>query len=248
METTIKERLRYFLRVSNITHEEFGKNIGVSTAYVSSMRKGIQPDKLARIQQAYPDLNIEWLVTGRGNMLNNPQHMSVINNGTNSGTMGNNINMAGTCDRCRNAESVACDGDCAHCAIPVVPSELSSIPNIDIYKAVKELDNVNRYPHTGQTPRPDLYYPIMSRAMEPYICLGDRLALLSFPLGEDAIEPGTPHTVDTISKGFITRLLFDHPDGYLARAYDRERYPDFVIKRSDVIRVYRIIGLIRVRM
>lgn len=248
MEDTVKERLKRYLRINSITQEKFCNSVGVAPTYVSNIRKGIQPDKLARIQQAYPDLNIEWLVTGRGNMLNTPQHMSVINNGTNSGTMGNNINMAGTCERCRNAESVACDGDCAHCAIPVVPSELISMPNTDIYKVVKQLDNVNCYPHTGQTPRPDLYYPIMSRAMEPYICLGDRLALLSFPLGEEAIEPGTPHTVDTLSKGFITRLIFEHPDGYLARAYDRERYPDFIIKKSDVIRVYRIIGLIRVRM
>ena len=244
----MKQRVKEYLKYKGVKTIEFSATIGVSNAYISSIKKSIQPDKLTRIQECYPDLNIEWLVTGRGNMLNTPQHMSVINNGTNSGTMGNNINMGSTCERCRNAESVACDGDCAHCAIPVVPSELISMPNTDIYKAVKQLDNVNRYPHTGQTPRPDLYYPIMSRAMEPYICLGDRLALLSFPLGEEAIEPGTPHTVDTLSKGFITRLIFEHPDGYLARAYDREQYPDFVIKKSDVIRVYRIIGLIRVRM
>lgn len=244
----MKQRITEYLKFKGISKLDFANTIGVSHSYLTSMRKGMPTSKLALVQSNYPDLNIEWLVTGRGNMLNTPQHMSVINNGTNSGTMGNNITMAGTCERCRNAESVACDGDCAHCAIPVVPSELSSIPNIDIYKAVKQLDNVNRYPHTGQTPRPDLYYPIMSRAMEPYICLGDRLALLSFPLGEEAIEPGTPHTVDTFSKGFITRLLFAHPDGYLARAYDRERYPDFIIEKSDVIRVYRIIGLIRVRM
>ncbi len=227
---------------------DFSAAIGVSNAYISSIKRSIQPDKLARIQQNYPDLNIEWLVTGRGEMLNTPQHMSVINNGTNSDTMANNITMHNAHQHCHNATTAACNGDCEHCAIPVVPSELTTAPNIDVYNVVTKLDNVSRYPHTGQTPRPDLYYPIMSRAMEPYICLGDRLALVSFPIGEEAIEPGTPHTVDTKSKGFITRLLFDHPDGYLARAFDRERYPDFVIKRSDVIRIYRIIGLIRVRM
>lgn len=244
----MKERLKEYLKISRITQREFCDTIGVVHSYLSSINKDIPNKKILKIKEIYPDLNIEWLVTGRGNMLNTPQHMSVVNNGTNSGTMGNNITMGSINGRCRNKATIGCNGDCENCSIPVVPSELSSASGVDIYKEVMQRNDINRYPHTGQTPRPDLYYPIMSRAMEPYICLGDRLALVSFPLGEEAIEPGTPHTVDTKSKGFITRLLFNHPDGYLARAYDSERYPDFIIDKSDVIRVYRIIGLIRVRM
>lgn len=71
MENTVKERLKQYLRVNRITQEKFCNSVGVAPTYVSNIRRGIQPDKLARIQQAYPDLNIEWLVTGRGNMLNN---------------------------------------------------------------------------------------------------------------------------------------------------------------------------------
>lgn len=50
---------------------DFSDAIGVSNAYISSIKRSIQPDKLAKIQECYPDLNIEWLVTGRGEMLNN---------------------------------------------------------------------------------------------------------------------------------------------------------------------------------
>ena len=88
----MKQRIKEYLKYKGVKIIEFSAKIGVSNAYISSIKKSIQPDKLTRIQECYPDLNIEWLVTGRGNMLNTPQQaMSVINNGTNSGTMGNNV-------------------------------------------------------------------------------------------------------------------------------------------------------------
>lgn len=68
----MKQRITEYLKLKCISKLEFANAIGVSHSYLTSMRKGMQPDKLARIQQCYPDLNIEWLVTGRGEMLNNP--------------------------------------------------------------------------------------------------------------------------------------------------------------------------------
>ena len=49
MEETIKERLTAYLRYKGINKSEFGRIIGVSNAYISSMRKSIQPDKAEKI-------------------------------------------------------------------------------------------------------------------------------------------------------------------------------------------------------
>lgn len=65
----IKSRLSAYLKEKKINKSEFGRSIGVSSAYISSMRKSIQPDKLDKISEAYPDLNIVWLLTGEGEML-----------------------------------------------------------------------------------------------------------------------------------------------------------------------------------
>jgi hypothetical protein len=46
---------------------EFGRRIGVSAAYVTSMRKSIQPEKLEKIRQEFPELDINWLLTGVSN-------------------------------------------------------------------------------------------------------------------------------------------------------------------------------------
>lgn len=70
MNETVKERLVAYLEHKGINKSEFGRMIGVSNAYISSIRKSIQPDKVERISVAFPDLNVSWLVTGEGDMLN----------------------------------------------------------------------------------------------------------------------------------------------------------------------------------
>lgn len=66
---TVKERLSFYLSQKGINKSEFGRRIGVSSAFITSMRKSIQPDKIAAIKQNFPDLNTDWLLTGEGVML-----------------------------------------------------------------------------------------------------------------------------------------------------------------------------------
>ena len=74
MAETVKERLCEYLKAKRITKAEFGRSIGVSASYVTSMRDNgrasIGVEKIERIRQRYPDLNIEWLLTGNGKMYN----------------------------------------------------------------------------------------------------------------------------------------------------------------------------------
>lgn len=69
MQNTVKERLIEFLKSKKISQAKFAKAIGVSTGYVNAIRVSIQPDKLASIASCYPSLNIDWLLTGQGDML-----------------------------------------------------------------------------------------------------------------------------------------------------------------------------------
>jgi hypothetical protein len=67
--STIKQRLSAYLSTKKISKKMFGEKIGVSSAYVTSIRKSIQPDKLELIAANFPDLNISWLLTGEGDMI-----------------------------------------------------------------------------------------------------------------------------------------------------------------------------------
>lgn len=67
--TTVKGRLQTFIDSRGITDREFCRRIGVSPAYVTSMRKSVSPNVMDKIKDAYPMLNPLWLLAGSGKML-----------------------------------------------------------------------------------------------------------------------------------------------------------------------------------
>lgn len=69
MEMTIKERILLFIRYHGMKMKEFEGACGLSTGYVTSMRKGLGSEKLNNVLKAFPDLNRDWLVYGEGSML-----------------------------------------------------------------------------------------------------------------------------------------------------------------------------------
>lgn len=69
METSVKERLKQFIDMLNISEREFCRRIGVSSSYVMSIKKSIQPDKMQAISIHFPELNPLWLLLGQGEML-----------------------------------------------------------------------------------------------------------------------------------------------------------------------------------
>lgn len=234
----MKQRITEYLKFKGISKLDFANTIGVSHSYLTSMRKGMPTSKLALVQSNFPDLNIEWLVTGRGNMLNTPQHMSVINNGTNSGTMGNNVSVVNNNHQDNEVEEMSVE------ELPIIPSNIVNEPKIDVLKYITTNDT-DTAPVVHQFPEALAYYKIKSKAMEDKICAGDTLAIIPYPKGEEFIIPGDPYVVDTNTNGLITRRLFMHPDGYRAVSNNPDEYPEFIIPFKHVIRVYRIVGLLR---
>ena len=95
MATTVKERLTSYLKLKRIPKSEFGLTIGTSASYVTSMRDteraSIGNDKVERIRKHYPDLNIEWLLTGEGNMLNDVGISQSVNGNDNVTLAGHNM-------------------------------------------------------------------------------------------------------------------------------------------------------------
>lgn len=95
MATTVKERLTSYLKLKRIPKSEFGLTIGASASYVTSMRDteraSIGNDKVERIRKHYPDLNIEWLLTGEGNMLNDVGISQSVNGNDNVTLAGHNM-------------------------------------------------------------------------------------------------------------------------------------------------------------
>lgn len=71
---SFSERLSFFIKQKNLTVAEFERSCGLSRSVIHSAIKNIGAigsDKLSKIFATYPELNTEWLLTGKGLMLKN---------------------------------------------------------------------------------------------------------------------------------------------------------------------------------
>ncbi|SFC08991.1 hypothetical protein SAMN05421747_10491 [Parapedobacter composti] len=78
MSTPLK-RIKHFIDLKGITVSAFEKSVGFSNGSFSGQLKRnrtIGVDKLEHILKTYPDLNAEWVLTGRGHMLRDAEKES----------------------------------------------------------------------------------------------------------------------------------------------------------------------------
>ncbi|MHC1707401.1 MAG: helix-turn-helix domain-containing protein [Bacteroidales bacterium] len=67
----VGQQLELMIHELRITQSEFAKQTGLSKQTVNNIISGrhvTKSDVLEKILQAYPDLNITWLLNGKGNM------------------------------------------------------------------------------------------------------------------------------------------------------------------------------------
>ena len=65
---TVKDRIKEFCKAENMTISAFESSIGVANGYVNAISKSIGLDKIEVILEKYPNINLEWLFVGKGNM------------------------------------------------------------------------------------------------------------------------------------------------------------------------------------
>ncbi len=70
----MKDRIIQFLRDMNLTSTKFADVIGVQRSSISHILSGRNKpsfDFIEKMLVAYPDVSAQWLITGKGNMLEN---------------------------------------------------------------------------------------------------------------------------------------------------------------------------------
>lgn len=66
---TLRERLYIFIEAKHLNVKQFELRCGLSNGMVSHVTGNIRESTLRKMSNAFPDLNIEWLLTGEGEML-----------------------------------------------------------------------------------------------------------------------------------------------------------------------------------
>lgn len=89
-----------------------------------------------------------------------------------------------------------------------------------------------------------MYMRVQDDSMLPNFVRGDLLALSA--MAATYILNGTIYVLDTKSYGIVLRVVIDRGDAYECHVIgDESRYAPFSVPKSDVIRIYQVIGLIR---
>lgn len=89
---TTKDRTLSFIAYKGLSVKRFEEMCGLSNGYVNSMRSGYGSGKLAGVLAAFPELSMNWLVSGEGEMLKSEVSQSAKGDNT-INVSGNNVDM-----------------------------------------------------------------------------------------------------------------------------------------------------------
>lgn len=212
MSETVKERLNAFLRHKEVNNSEFGRAIGVSSAFVSSIRKSIQPDKIEKIKSTFPDLNIGWLLTGEGEMIEDTTHTAT-------------------------APISATNSTDSIYIIPLLPISAQGGSLNDFVVSVKESDCEKIIsPIKGA----DYAISVAGDSMAPEYPSGSQILIKR--INEKAfIDWGRVYVLDTCNGTVIKQLFPSKKSEMVLCKSINPKFPPFEVSLADVYGVYRVL-------
>jgi repressor LexA len=241
------DRIAHLLSYSGLNAQAFAAHIGCKTKQsiyelLKGRTKTISPSMQSKILSSFPEVESTWLLTGEGQMLKSPPTQQ--SSGDNSPNVMGNNNMVGNTITTTHAPAPVYTQENA--VRPIVPVELYKKPNTDIYNEIvkKPSSGIEYAQYFRSFSDFCMYMRVQGDAMSPNFIRGDLLALSL--LNATYIINGTIYVLDTRSYGLVLRVVIDKGDSYECHSLgDEKRYAPFSIPKSDVIRIYQVMGLIR---
>lgn len=255
MKSTVKERLSLFLKERKISKSEFGRLCGVSNAYVTSLKKTIGADVLRAISLNFPDLNIEWLLTGEGEMLKIHGSNSVVTgdvSGNGNQIVAGNNNVLSDKEVTYTTEPKAEDAEIIETleAIPVISTEQAKAPDVDVKalvqsgsSKVKRLSIWEFFEKFGEF---DAICPTYRDSMIPTYVPGDFLFIKYKQVTDESYIKQGRYLLDTREHGMILCIVEDTEDGWLTLSFKNARkYKPMRVKKEDVMSIADIVLMVR---
>lgn len=209
-----KERMLKYLDSKDISQYSFSKETGLSNGFLKS-GSSISSENMELISNIYIDLNLIWLITGKGEMLKAETDKSkhILSEISKQETETRpRIPM----DAAAGSLSTALDG--------VTVTDCEQIPVIKTF------------------PKYDFTIVTRGDSMYPEYHSGDELACL-YVRESSFLQWGRVHVLDT-AQGVILKRIFNKGDHILCKSINVE-YEEFTIPKSDVYNIALVIGLVR---
>lgn len=258
----IANNIGTYLKTKGFSVNYFAQHIGIDQANLSKMIKGKQriSDKtLKKIEQACPDLNMSWLLTGEGDMLRPQQERQVKLPADTANVQQRNYNSPGATMFATNVHQTYNTEPTTKQTHPfgiktattnvrpLIPMSMYKQPNLDVYEKLveKHKDGVELVPYFPGFSDYQLYMEVQDEAMLPDFKVGDRVALSAMPKNTYILN-GNIYAIDTLNHGLFLRILIDRDKDYECQSTNNQsRYVSFRVPKADVVRIFRVMGLIR---
>jgi hypothetical protein len=242
MKSTVKERLIAFISYLSMSKNAFENACGLSTRYVSNISTSVSPDKLKRISLKFPELNVEWLLTGQGEMLREINSTSTIQgditvNGNHNSHIGHGAIHCEGCGRELDTRS-------NELVYPIVPTEVIKAPDVNIAEWLEEnLDQCKKIDLHKLIGKISHVQPMTSRAMEPRIPEGALLFMREVNSWDEALLDGSVYGVDVNKPHMIVRKVYDEGEFIRCEPVNPE-FGAVRVPKSKVMNLYKIrVGL-----
>ncbi len=248
---TIKERAELFCEKKDISLAAFCRTSNVSNGYFSNLKGEVGYKICKKIAKSYPELNLDWLQTGEGEMLKVPATVTMFNpSAEEAQAAGENIDLSivptELVDKIR--EEVIAEMETSGEVVPIeqpplVPDKIVRDPNVTVLDWVDDPDNdhsQNAFNFVKILRRTKCLIQMDNNAMAHALHQGDILFLKPFAEDSEIID-GEIYGIETKARGILIRFLYDDGDYYLTRPKNTREFGDIRILKTDVIKKYHIV-------
>lgn len=247
---SIKARAEIYCEQKKIRLAAFCRAADISNGYFNQ-REQIGFKIGVKISKAFPDLNLDWLQTGEGSMLNSstPIQAAVMtpyptNNITTGNVTGNGNNfVAGNGNAVQTpVEEVVAEEVSIEC-IPIAASSVTAVRGVDIQEYVEQ--NADELEHLDLTKFvKDVDHAEWVTDMSMYPTLKPNDAVIIKWLPEKTVVDGKMYYFNTENWPTMVRIVKIEGDK-LRLIAENPNFGDIVINRTDIIRVGKVLCMFR---
>lgn len=213
---TVKDRVKKFCKSKGIRVSDFEKTLNVANGYVNSISKSIGIDKINTILENYPNLSLEWLLTGKGEMLKDNNHSD------------------------KQKE------DIIYTTLPLIPIEaIAGVPAGD-FQGVRFSDCEQYRIPDFEAKGAEFLIRVSGSSMYPKYSNGDILAckkidqILFIQWGKVYVVDSSQGSL--VKRLFEDK---ENQENLICVSDNKENYPPFSIPKSDIRSLSIVIGVIR---
>lgn len=237
---SVKANLEAFIAYEGLCNKRFEEMCGLGNGFVSKVGETIRAESINLISKAFPNLNTDWLVHGRGDMIN----LRI------EGRKGEFM-YPSTEEKEKNKPE---PNVIATMAKPTAETNAKGLPRITSMAvaagalsqstgcATKE--NVEYLPVLRGVPTYDYTIIVQGNSMIPHFQSGDEVAIRK--VTASYLEWGKPYVVVTKNDGVVLKRIYDKGENLRMVSYNMLEYPDFDIPKSEILAIYKVVGLLRV--